>query len=405
MAAARPAFSASGCSQCRSLVLRLFTNIAIRPAPIVRPSLSHSRAHIGGVPSIRRFSSLPKPTSPALDAKSDQPVLALEEEFEGDEDEAAADEPKPTKPTDVPWYLQVDPPTHIAPLEPPPLPEIPPDSPPLISSLLGYASEEMGLDALSLLDLRKLDPPPALGPNLFMLFGTARSERHLNVCAGRLLRWLRHKHRVHADADGLLGPNERKTKLRRKAKRAKLLGTVNADDADADDGIRTGWICVNLGTIGRGGTESAVMAEDGRVSGFGISQIGSTVVFQLMTEERRAEMGLEELWTKALDRLLSPTPTSGSNGGDKNPPVKSERSLHPVEEAMLAKLHRPSGSSPGRKGQTSGVSPQHQARFYSTHTPSGSSTTEADPLTHLTATAESARRNGCPGCFISIGRI
>ncbi|KAI1113438.1 hypothetical protein F5Y14DRAFT_417728 [Nemania sp. NC0429] len=375
MAAARPALSVSGCSQCRSHVLRLFTNIAIRPVPIVRPSLSHSRPHISRAPPIRRFSSLPKPTNPVLDAKHDESDRVLGEEPQIDGDEGAADQPEPT---DVPWYLQVDPPTHIAPLEPPPLPEIPPDSPPLISSLLNYASEEMGLDALSLLDLRKLDPPPALGPNLFMLFGTARSERHLTVCAGRLVRWLRHKHRVHADADGLLGPNERKTKLRRKARRAKLLGTMGTDDAD--DGLRTGWICVNLGAIGRGGTESEIVAEDGRVSGFGVSQIGSTVVFQIMTEERRAEMGLEELWTGALDRLPSPPPTLGSSDGENHPKAKTERILHPVEEAMLAKLHRPSDSSPGRKGPNSGLPPRQQARFYSTATPSGPSATAIDPL-------------------------
>ncbi|KAI1168293.1 hypothetical protein F5B18DRAFT_274202 [Nemania serpens] len=375
MAATRPALSASGCSQCRSLVLKLFTNVAIRPAPIVRPSLSHSRAHIGGASPIRRFSSLPKPTNPGLDAIHDLDVRVLEEKFQGDEDEAAADVPKPTS---VPWYLQVETPTHIAPLEPPPLPEIPPDSPPLISSLLNYASEEMGLDALSLLDLRKLEPPPALGPNLFMLFGTARSERHLNVCAGRLVRWLRHKHRVHADADGLLGPNERKTKLRRKAKRAKLRGTVGTDDAD--DGIRTGWICVNLGAVGRGGTESAITAEDGRVSGFGVAQVGSTVVFQIMTEGRRAEMGLETLWTNALNRFLSPPPTLGRNDGDNNSQMKSASSLHPVEEAMLGKLHRPSGSSPDRKGDnnsqvesTSSLHPVEAAMLAKLHRPSDSS--------------------------------
>lgn len=476
MAVARPALSASGCSQCRSLVLKLFTNIAFRPVPVARPSLCHSRALIGGAPPIRRFSSWPKPTNPILETKHDQHASALEDEFQGDEGESAADKPESV---DVPWYLQVDPPTQIAPLEPPPLPEVPPDSPPLINSLLKYASEEMGLDGLSLLDLRELDPPPALGGNLFMLFGTARSERHLNVSAGRLVRWLRHKHRVYADADGLLGPNERKIKLRRKARRAKLLGTTDTDNAD--DGIRTGWICVNLGTVGRGGTESAVMTEDGRVSGFGVSQIGSTVVFQLMTEERRAEMGLEALWQGALDRFLSPPPKLDSNAGDKNLQVKSESSLHPVEAAMLANLHHPSGSSPGhkghdggnsapvksessmhpveaamltnlhrpsdsspgrkgqvggknpqvksessmhlveaamlaklhrpsesspsRKGQYSGASSRHQARFYSTSTPSKPPAVEVDPLTRLRAPADSAGRNGCTGSLSSIGRV
>ncbi|TGJ83754.1 hypothetical protein E0Z10_g4999 [Xylaria hypoxylon] len=369
MAIARPALSAAGCSQCRLLVLNLFSSSILRPAPLTRPSLSSTRTHIVGALPIRRFSSLTKPNNPTLDPEQGQNPPVLEEEPENSEGEVAADE---SKPADVPWYLQVEPPTQIAPLEPAPLPEIPTNSPPLIRSLLEYASEEMGLDALTLLDMRKLDPPPALGPSLFMLFGTARSERHLNISAGRLVRWLRAKHRVHADADGLLGPNERKTKLRRKARRAKLLGTMGTDDTD--DGIRTGWICVNLGTIDRGDTESTVLAEDGRVSGFGVVHTGSTIVFQIMTEGRRAEMDLETLWTRALARSLSPQ-------GDKDSQsrVKPETNLHPVEKAMLSSLHRPSGFPGGRKGQPSGVS--NQAHFYSTLQPlRSSSTTEVDPL-------------------------
>ncbi|KAI3316607.1 hypothetical protein HD806DRAFT_517109 [Xylariaceae sp. AK1471] len=410
MAAARPALSAAGCSHCRSLVLNLFASTALRSTPVVRSSLSSTRAHTVSTLPIRRFSSFPKPNSPISDAEHGQNTRVVEEELENNDDEVASND---SEPANVPWYLQVEPPTHVAPMEPPPLPEIPPDAPPFIASLLEYASEEMGLDALSLLDLRKLDPPPALGPNLFMLFGTARSERHLNVSAGRLVRWLRAKHRIHADADGLLGPNERKTKLRRKARRAKLLGTMGTDEGD--DGIRTGWICVNLGTVDRGGPESAVISEDGRVSGFGISQAGSTVVVQIMTESRRAEMGLETLWTNALDGFISPTSESGSISEDKKSiagaksgsnlypekkaitasfhrpsktrstsddkssilGVESESKMHPVEKAMLANLHNPSSLPDDRKRQSSGV---NQIRFYSTQQPLRPSAPGVDPL-------------------------
>ncbi|KAI0965175.1 hypothetical protein F4678DRAFT_343304 [Xylaria arbuscula] len=380
MAAVRPALSAAGCSQCRFLVLNLFTSGIVRSAPVARRPSSATQARIVGALPIRRFSSLPTSNHPVSDAEHGQDARISEEETGKDHDkndsEAVASE---STPDNVPWYLQVEPPTHIAPMEPPPLPDIPADSPPLIGSLLEYAAEEMGLNDLSLLDLRKLDPPPALGPNLFMLFGTARSERHLNVSAGRLVRWLRAKHRVHADADGLLGPNERKTKLRRKARRAKLLGTMGTDDAD--DGIRTGWICVNLGTIDRSGVESAVMAEDGRVSGFGVSHAGSTIVFQIMTEGRRAEMGLETLWTRAIDRSLSPPPNSDSAHGERKSAstIKPESTLHPVEKAMLGNLHRPSVFPGHRKGQPAGDSPSNQVRFYSTQQLSGSYT-EIDPL-------------------------
>lgn len=414
MAVARPALSAASCSQCRSLVLNLFTSSTLRSVPVARPSLSYTRAHIVGALPLRRFSSLPKPTNPALDAEHGEhgeSVRVVEDEQENNDENDDGENETATGNSlaNVPWYLQVEPPTHMAPLEPPPLPEIPPDAPPLIRSLLEYASEQMGLDALSLLDLRKLDPAPALGPNLFMLFGTARSERHLSVSAGRLVRWLRAKHRVHADADGLLGPNERKIKLRRRARRAKLLGTMGTDDAD--DGIRTGWVCVNLGTIDRGGAESVVVAEDGRVSGFGISHVGSTIVFQIMTEGRRAEMGLETLWTRSLARALSPSVNSDSGNKDQEPisRSRSEKNLHPVEKAMMANLHRPSGFPPSsRGGQSSRSSPPNQARFYSAQQPLMSSTEDVDPLTKATSlrtVAGATRRNGCRVSPSSPGRV
>ncbi len=259
---------------------------------------------------------------------------------------------------DLPWYLQVEPPRHVASVEPPPLPEVPPGSPAVIGSLLEYSSEELGLDDISLLDLRELDPPPALGPGLFMLFGTARSERHLHISAGRLLRWLRYEYRISANADGLLGPNERKRKLRRKAKRAKLLGIMGTDDTD--DGIRTGWICVNLGSLGRGKGESTIVGEDGRVAGFGMEQSGATIVFQIMTESRRAELDLETLWGKALNPTNAEDQLSLQT--NKNGPKERPSSLHLLEHAVRSNSPaRPTGRNGRGKASSFG-----QASFYST---------------------------------------
>ncbi|CAJ2513716.1 Uu.00g018350.m01.CDS01 [Anthostomella pinea] len=352
---ARRALAAAGCSQCRSVLLNHFTT-SLRAGPVARTPLSRTRFRPIGPAATRPFSSFPTPGIPASDRDPVDEQLETKEETDRDEENSTAHE---SQPADVPWYLQVDPPRHVASMEPPPLPEVPQDSPPIIGSLLEYASEEMGLDELNLLDLRELDPPPALGPNLFMLFGTARSERHLNVSAGRLLRWLRAKHRVYADADGLLGPNERKTKVRRKTKRAKLLGTMGTDDAD--DGIRTGWICVNLGTIGRGGQESAVVSDDGRVAGFGVAQQGSTVVVQIMTESRRAEMGLETLWQRALDRSSPQAPNSEPKGEVEHP-----KSMHPLDRAIVSSSVASRSSDEAPNGYPSGAARQNQARFYST---------------------------------------
>ncbi|RYP12356.1 hypothetical protein DL765_007402 [Monosporascus sp. GIB2] len=349
------ALTAHGCYQCRSAVLKLFTK-PFSPASFTRTTAPlTTQSGTVALPLIKRFSSTTR------EAESSSDKHAGEQHLEGDgvaKNEGEAHVlPGDSSASDVPWYLQVEPPRHVAAVEPPPLPEVPSDSPAVVGSLVEYASEELGLNDLSLLDLRKLDPPPALGPNLFMLFGTARSERHLNVSAGRLLRWLRYKHRIWADADGLLGPNERKTKLRRKAKRAKLLGTMGTDDTD--DGISTGWICVNLGTIGRGGGESAVLDQGGRVAGFGVVQSGFTIVVQIMTENRRAELDLEALWLNALNPPTlkeSLPPVAGPRE------TKNKIDLHPLEKALLSN----SPTRPNARNSRAKDSPFGQASFYST---------------------------------------
>lgn len=204
----------------------------------------------------------------------------------------------------LPWYLQVD--TPQAPAYPlsdrQRLPEIPINPPPILEPLLKYISIDLGLDDLTLFDLKGLDPPPALGANLLMLLGTARSERHLHVSADRLCRWLRSTHQLTPFADGLLGRNELKLKMRRKARRAKLLGSVGASqNSNPDDGIRTGWVCVNVGTV-ESGHEDRETIETVEFVGFGSRAGGVKIVVQMLTEEKRGELDLEDLWGGMLKR-------------------------------------------------------------------------------------------------------
>ena len=164
------------------------------------------------------------------------------------------------------------------------------------------------MDDLNILDLRTIDPPPALGANLLMIVGTARSEKHLHVSADRLCRWLRTEYRLTPFADGLLGRNELKLRVRRLTKKKKLLaavgGDLSADDEGADNGIRTGWICVNIGRVEGG--EPPRTAEDlerqAKVIGFGTGVTGSNIVVQLLTEEKRVEIELERLWTTIIQK-------------------------------------------------------------------------------------------------------
>lgn len=299
--------SAAGCSACRRSVLRLFVS-------------PHAPA-IGRIPSVRRpliaSSSLllPRPFSPGrCSFYSTQSSLNQESEEAEDPDEwgesdlkavlaedAKGEARETTDSEESPWYLQEEPPRHptLVP-ELQPLPEIPQNTPAILGDLVKCLAEDMGLDELNLMDLRSLDPPAALGPSLIMLFGTARSERHLHISAGRLKSWLRKKG-FNAHADGLIGRKDFKIALRRRQRKAKLLGTT---PSPAESGLTTRWICMNLGTIEYQSTEEMPFESDnGTMTGFGVRQTGgTTIVVQMFTESKRKEMELELLWSRILAR-------------------------------------------------------------------------------------------------------
>jgi hypothetical protein len=191
-----------------------------------------------------------------------------------------------------------------------------------MEQLVKFTSDELGMEEIEVLDLRQLDPPPALGPGLLMLFGTARSERHLHVSADRLVRWFRGRG-VAADADGLLGRNELKIRQRRNARKMKRLGHGYAQ-RENDDGISTQWVCVNAGTVSWVEAESEVMGDDGRVTGFGVPQVGSTIVVQMFTKSRRTELDLEGYWKR---KLLGPKAAKAAE-------LESSREADPLGSAL-----------------------------------------------------------------------
>jgi ribosomal silencing factor RsfS len=207
----------------------------------------------------------------------------------------------------------------------------------MLEHFLTYISQDLGMDHLSLLDLRSLEPPAALGNNLIMIIGTARSEKHLNTAANRCCRWLRTNFKLRPHADGLLGRNELKLKVKRKNKRTKLLASVGSKEKpDLDDGIRTGWVCVHVGNVEPATTGEDKLAlpvdvpsivvedenQEGRellepseedirenldqgegFVGFGEATDGLTIVLQMFTEDKRSEVDLETLWSDILGKF------------------------------------------------------------------------------------------------------
>ena len=295
--------SITQCRVCRHNVLKTFATISgltIQPVPRQRACRKSA--------SFQRSSCQLSTTSTIYSE--------LEQHHEGEEEKrvlyqpfGATDSPqeelKQSENTPLPWYLQVQGPqrTERSLSDRQRLPDLPTYPPPLLQPILEHVSTDLGMDDLLLFDLRKLDPPPALGANLVMIIGTARSEKHLHVSADRFCRWLRTEYKMTPYADGLLGRNELKLKMRRKARRTKLLSNVGSSDkSDMDDGIRTGWVCVNVGIIDD--AEEAVekpMQPDDFV-GFGGQTGGVKLVIQMMTEQKREELDLEALWGGAIAR-------------------------------------------------------------------------------------------------------
>ncbi|KAK3323802.1 hypothetical protein B0T19DRAFT_214023 [Cercophora scortea] len=337
---AAPAFrAAAGCSACRLSALRLFVN-SFSTVRIADPSAAR-RSFTSTAPAAASAASkysafhatlrMRMPGGPAIEERA--------EERKNDDDQKDLS-PEPDN-AEVPWYLQVEPPRHPTLIhEPAPLPDIPEGAPKLVEPLVKFVSDELGIDDISLLDLREMDPPPALGPELLMVIGTARSERHLHVAADRLVRWLRGRG-VAAKADGLLGRNELKIRLRRKARKAKLLGHTRIKD----DGITTGWICINIGTVGWSDKEVELVDDSGRQTGFGVPQSGTTIVVQMLIESRRQELELEKLWNGQLKRSLEQASKLDSYEPPKKPSNKRKGAFSPRGNSSKAQDDPPQFSA------------------------------------------------------------
>ncbi|RMZ85518.1 hypothetical protein DV737_g665, partial [Chaetothyriales sp. CBS 132003] len=262
------------CQVCRHSALDTFAALAGVRIPLQRPPSLATRPALADQSSRLRTFHSNRPLWQRLEATNDQPT-------HGDGPSPSLTPNSSSDSAAVPWYLQVETPSPPRPgsalFSNYDLPPLPANSPPILQAVLEHLSTSIGLSDLRLLDLRHLSPPPALGANLLMIIGTARSTKHLNVSADRLCRWLRTKYKLRPYADGLLGRQELKLKLRRRARKMKMAQAVGrTDDIAAAEDVTTGWICVNVGMV----PETTL----------------PRIVVQMFTEDKRLEMDLEGLW-------------------------------------------------------------------------------------------------------------
>lgn len=283
----------------------------------------------------------------------------------------------------IPWYLQEESsvPAAAEVTSRDQLPDLPENPPKILPELLGYVFQDLGLDGLKLIDLRGLETPAALGANVIMIIGTARSVKHLNVSADRLCRWLRSTHKLSPYADGLLGRNELKIKLRRKARRARVASRTGAMVDDKDDGITTGWICVNAGVVEKAPTKEET---DGEFEGFGPRVGGTRVVVQLLTEEKRTELDLETLWEGRIMRAQREKDRNSDTAMDASEEVRS----------INSKSSSPSDHNPSHIPRSTVSLPFEQKRhFHSTIHINGPSPVQFSPGKERQARPQGEQRN------------
>lgn len=304
MIGSRAILQASRCSNCRKRILDAF--VSTGEGRLRGPDTIHqSRKTFANTLQKRPFSYGPRRLSQQVpnDAFNGDSIagekLSLEEENMHEKDEASQKE------SEIPWYLQIE--TSQPEKQPSSvrlkIPDLPANPPALLQPILDHILYDLGMDDLRLLDLRQLDPPPALGANLLMVIGTARSEKHLHVSADRFRRWLRTTHQKRALTDGLIGRGELKLRRRRKARRARIMSRVGSSEVSSpDDGLRTGWVCVTIDDIEDGNSEIKALELPDDYVGFGDVTGGVKIVIQMLTREKREELDLEDLWGTMLWR-------------------------------------------------------------------------------------------------------
>jgi Ribosomal silencing factor during starvation len=159
------------------------------------------------------------------------------------------------------------------------------------------------------MDLRNVDPSPALGANLIMILGSARSGQHVHAFSDRFCRWLRSEHKIRPSPDGLLGRQQLKVMKRRAAKKIRAMALAGAtgfeDRIDRSIGVPD-WVCVHLGSVpaAPGSIVTVQKTREGFI-GFDDNANSVTLVVQILTEERRAELELEDYWNFKLDKSRS----------------------------------------------------------------------------------------------------
>lgn len=181
------------------------------------------------------------------------------------------------KDEEVPWYMRDSNEQNQPTLNRAVMPELPANSSESLEAVVKEMVQDLGLDDITIVDLRNADPPSSFGPNAMMVVASGKSDKHLVRAATELSKWIKNQYNVIVDQEGLLTSNFSKVRQRRMRKKAARQSTFYVKENDQ--------VAMK--------TANSWVALDTKVDG---------IYVHLFTPERRRIVNLEEVWQDYLDQ-------------------------------------------------------------------------------------------------------
>ena len=186
------------------------------------------------------------------------------------------DEVKSEHQDDIPWYLRDDSSSPLVEAKKIELPQLPADAPVSVDKFLNVLAYDYGFDNIKLFDLSLLDDDHNFSTknqsSRYILIATGKSEKHIYKAGLELRNFIKHTYHVLPSMEGLTSQEMSPLARRRMLKRARK-GPL-ATDNDYGKAANSWVMC------------------DTDVDG---------VQIHLLTEQRRTELNLEELWCREED--------------------------------------------------------------------------------------------------------
>lgn len=167
----------------------------------------------------------------------------------------------------IPWYLRPESnPTINSPLNKEIIPELPNNSPIELKNIVNHLVKELGLKDLNIYNMDENNANEgSISLGNFMIIGTGKSQRHLQKASDELKFLLKHEYHLLSHIEGLVNSNALARYHRRLQRKGKA-ANYSKNDYGA---MSNSWIMCDC-------------------------QNG--IVVHMLTEDRRKEVNLEELW-------------------------------------------------------------------------------------------------------------